>query len=179
VLNGEPHSLARIPLRWMIRECFKVDSGIIFDSHMLKHETGLDIESTFDVPRPLLPETFHLIGPDGTELEGFSLRQIPATIISALGSPFRWTHGKLSQFRLHRPPRVVSSQQRPVSDGEAREEFDDARSPIYDQLKMHTKWKVMEYLPCKSPLYPNSSVSVAMSLYGASRGHKKARHHGG
>jgi hypothetical protein len=30
VLNGTRHSLARIPLRWMIREIFKADVGIIF-----------------------------------------------------------------------------------------------------------------------------------------------------
>ncbi|EJC98191.1 uncharacterized protein FOMMEDRAFT_31962 [Fomitiporia mediterranea MF3/22] len=29
------NSLARIPLRWMIRECFRMDTGIIFDKKML------------------------------------------------------------------------------------------------------------------------------------------------
>ncbi|KAL0959550.1 hypothetical protein HGRIS_011264 [Hohenbuehelia grisea] len=39
--NDTPHSLARIPLRWMIRQCFKTYSGIMFESSGLK-DLGLD-----------------------------------------------------------------------------------------------------------------------------------------
>jgi hypothetical protein len=41
VPNDTPNSLARIPLRWMIRECFKTKSGIMFDAAKLR-EVGLD-----------------------------------------------------------------------------------------------------------------------------------------
>ncbi|KAG6842903.1 hypothetical protein H0H93_002918, partial [Arthromyces matolae] len=41
VANGTPHTLARIPLRWMIRECFKAETGIMFKSEALK-TIGLD-----------------------------------------------------------------------------------------------------------------------------------------
>ena len=57
VQNGTRNSLARIPLRWMVRECFKVDTGIIFDGHMLKHEIGLDVDSISQAPNPLSPQT--------------------------------------------------------------------------------------------------------------------------
>ena len=55
--NDPDHSLARIPLRWMIRECFKAKTGIIFDAHMLKYETGLSIGSgpAFEAPPPVSP----------------------------------------------------------------------------------------------------------------------------
>ena len=55
--NDTRYSLARIPLRWMIRECFKAKTGIIFDAHMLKYETGLNIGAgpAFEAPPPVLP----------------------------------------------------------------------------------------------------------------------------
>ena len=72
--NGERYSLAHIPLRWMIRECFKTKTGIIFDAHMLKYETGLDIGPgpTFEVPPPVLPTSKtppgdRPVGPTGDE----------------------------------------------------------------------------------------------------------------
>ncbi|KAF7347954.1 hypothetical protein MSAN_01747500 [Mycena sanguinolenta] len=42
------HSLARIPLRWMIRECFKANTGIIFDAQQLQ-ELGLDPATLYPV----------------------------------------------------------------------------------------------------------------------------------
>ena len=171
VKNGQRHSLARIPLRWMIRECFKVNTGIVFDAHMLMHEVGLDIDSITKAPEPLLPATLQLARPDSAELQGFSLRKIPVAIISGLGSPFRWVWGKFSNLRRHGSPKVVFTleQERFVSEGEAKEELDDALCPIYDQLNSHIYWKVMEWIPCKlSPCaYVHPFASAAMSSYGA------------
>ena len=72
--NDTRYSLARIPLRWMIRECFKAKTGIIFDAHMLKYETGLSIGPgpAFEVPPPVLPTSKtppgdESIGPTGDE----------------------------------------------------------------------------------------------------------------
>ena len=153
--NGQRHSLARIPLRWMIRECFKLNIGIIFDAHMLKHEVGLDIDSIFSPPPPLSPTTLHLAAPDG-ELVGFSFRRIPTAIISGLTSPFRWVWAKLPHLRSHSSPKVpfTLEQSRFIFEGEAKEELEDALSPIYDQLDKHTYWKIMEWIPCKLPLSP-------------------------
>ncbi|KIM62348.1 hypothetical protein SCLCIDRAFT_1215226 [Scleroderma citrinum Foug A] len=41
VENGTRNTLARIPLRWMIRECFKTNSGVLFHGSMFK-QIGLD-----------------------------------------------------------------------------------------------------------------------------------------
>ena len=152
----------------MIRECFKTNIGIIFDAHMLMHEIGLDIDSIFKAPPPLPPKTLQLAGPSN-ELEGFSLARIPVAVISGLGSPFRWVWAKLPRLRSHTPPKVPFTLERPgfVSEGEAKEELDDALSPIYDQLDKHYYWSVMEWVPCKLPLFPNPSPSAAMSSYGA------------
>ena len=51
VRNGTPHSLARIPLRWMIRECFRMETGIIFDGRLLYEELGLDYTTLYPLVR--------------------------------------------------------------------------------------------------------------------------------
>ncbi|KAF9644019.1 hypothetical protein BDM02DRAFT_3122619 [Thelephora ganbajun] len=141
VPNGERHSLARIPLRWMIRECFKVNTGIIFDTHMLKHEVGLDIDSILEAPQPLPSATLHLAR---HKPEGSFLRDIQVATTPALGSPVRRIWDMLSRA-------VFSQDTRPLeefaSKGESQEELHDALSPIYDQLKEHTGWKVVDWIP--------------------------------
>ncbi|KDQ30789.1 hypothetical protein PLEOSDRAFT_1035733 [Pleurotus ostreatus PC15] len=56
VSNKTKHSLARISLRWMIRECFKTNTGIMFDAERLKN-VGLDPQTLhpFVTPRPPSP----------------------------------------------------------------------------------------------------------------------------
>ncbi|KAI5121318.1 hypothetical protein M0805_003785 [Coniferiporia weirii] len=49
VPNNTRHSLARIPLRWMIRECFKNETGIIFDKDILKASIGIDADTLYPV----------------------------------------------------------------------------------------------------------------------------------
>ncbi|KAK7440576.1 hypothetical protein VKT23_016925 [Stygiomarasmius scandens] len=53
VKNGTKHNLANIPLRWMIRECFKTQTGIVFDYNKLQ-SIGIDIASLHPIiqPRP-------------------------------------------------------------------------------------------------------------------------------
>lgn len=153
VKNGERNSLARIPLRWMIRECFNANSGIIFDAHMLKHEVGLDIENIFKAPKALSPETHHLVKPGSGELKGFTLSRIPIAIFSGLTSPFRWVGVKAKHLLRPKPSDAALSFDLPQFEyeGEAREELKDALSPIYDQLPLHWYWRLMEWIPCECP----------------------------
>jgi len=155
VANDVHHSLARIPLRWMIRECFKLKSGIIFDGCMLKHEVGFDVDSPDSLvkaPSPLAPESHHLDWPGDTGLKGFTLSRVPLAILSGIATPFAWVGKKLSKLRYHKPPETRYKFTTAVSKfqyegSEAREELKDALSPIFDQLDMHWYWKVMEWLP--------------------------------
>ncbi|KIK52337.1 hypothetical protein GYMLUDRAFT_180219 [Collybiopsis luxurians FD-317 M1] len=65
VSNDTKPNLARIPLRWMIRECFKAKTGIMFHSELMK-DVGLDPHTLYpDVkPRPPhLPVTNKYIQP--------------------------------------------------------------------------------------------------------------------
>lgn len=54
VPNDTRHSLARIPLRWMIRECFRTNSGIQFEADKLRAIAGIDPASLYPIvlPRP-------------------------------------------------------------------------------------------------------------------------------
>ncbi len=49
--DSEKHSLARIPLRWMIREVFRTNTGIRFHAELLK-DIGLDPASLWPHPKP-------------------------------------------------------------------------------------------------------------------------------
>ncbi|KAH9854308.1 hypothetical protein C2E23DRAFT_68019 [Lenzites betulinus] len=63
VTDDVPHTLARIPLRWMIRECFKTDTGIRFHGDLLR-AIGLDPAALHphvaDRPPPLAPHSDYL-----------------------------------------------------------------------------------------------------------------------
>ena len=164
MVNGTRHSLARIPLRWMIRECFKLEVGIIFDEHMLKNKVGLDIDSILEAPKRLSPsETDCLAEPDPeTELQGSPFNHI---LVTVLGYPFRWIWQRLPSLLVRESSQAERSRPNFTSRSEAEEELADTLSPVYDQLKKHTYWKIMEWIPCKLSLPPNLSLSVAMSSY--------------
>ncbi|KAI0778879.1 hypothetical protein BD413DRAFT_609432 [Trametes elegans] len=51
VPDEEKHALSRIPLRWMIRECFRTRTGIRFHGELLK-EIGLDPATLWPTPPP-------------------------------------------------------------------------------------------------------------------------------
>jgi hypothetical protein len=177
--NGERNSLARIPLRWMIRECFKVNTGIIFDAHMLKHEVGLDTDSIYKAPKLLSPTTYSP-GSDGTKRKGSFSRRIPGAIDSTSGPSSRiW--GEPSNLPPCRSSQVTFSFEQPrfISRGEAQEELDDALSPIYDQLEKHIYWKVMEWIPCTLLPSRSSPTSATMDSCGAYSNHWETRHRDG
>ena len=192
VANGTPNSLARIPLRWMIRECFKLNIGILFDMYMLEHEVGLDtgpilkalsspeapkVLSSLKPPEALSSENLLLIKPGDTELQGFSFVHIPVAVISTLGSPFRWVWKSLRKLRVHHRAAIPPDQPKPIytSNGEAHEELVDARSPIYDQYKKRNYWKVMDRFPCKLSLSPQLVLVSGNGLIRRLQGYIKSQ----
>jgi hypothetical protein len=54
VENDMPNDLARIPLRWMVRQCFAKKTGILFHSSELK-AIGLDPASLLSLPVTKVP----------------------------------------------------------------------------------------------------------------------------
>ena len=128
--NDTRNALARIPLRWMIRECFKANTGIIFDARALKHEIGLDMgESGPTLKAPDLP-----LHPTQT----LARRETPGIVTRVFDILRRqlWPRG-YPQYPIHwnRTP-----------EGEAQEELNDAVSPDDSPLdKLY--WKGLQKMP--------------------------------
>ncbi|KDQ11570.1 hypothetical protein BOTBODRAFT_177182 [Botryobasidium botryosum FD-172 SS1] len=70
VKNNERHALARIPLRWMIQECFRCNTGILFESDKIE-DIGLPAES-------LWPTVIHPSELEIEELYGTNHRHSPS-----------------------------------------------------------------------------------------------------
>jgi len=147
VPNATRHSLARIPLRWMIRECFRTGTGIIFDAHMLQHEVGMDIDNLYFPPPRLSPKGKEL--KLDTEKRQHGIVNFVKIMWSTATLPATWLATHLRNLVVHSGPTpvFVSPESRFESKGEAVEELEDALCPVYDQLNMHFYWKVMEWLP--------------------------------
>ncbi|KDQ53573.1 hypothetical protein JAAARDRAFT_61279 [Jaapia argillacea MUCL 33604] len=121
VKNGTRHSLARIPLRWMVRECFRAKTGLIFDADLLLRRAGLDMAS--NLPPRLSP------GPsDSLQVISKQPSPCPSNCSAAITSPVKSEWTKL--------PEEV-------------EELNDALSPIYDQLELRRVWWILEMTPIR------------------------------
>ncbi|KAJ2924608.1 hypothetical protein H1R20_g12474, partial [Candolleomyces eurysporus] len=131
VSNKTRHSLARIPLRWMVREIFKAQTGILFITERLT-EIGMDPSTLypFVVPRPdALP-----VGEN--KIRNRPVKEIPIRPHMLLTKKSRPTVADVSK-----PPPVT------MLASEEEEDLMDSLSPIYDQLKVKKAWWFLEIIP--------------------------------
>ncbi|KAJ7210400.1 hypothetical protein GGX14DRAFT_363421, partial [Mycena pura] len=119
IANDTRYSLTRIPLRWMVRECFKADTGIMFDAARL-FELGRD-------PATLHPAAAHTAGRHRAH-RGLCMKR-----------PICRAHGFVPRAALHCEPR-----ERPAPGIEEKKDLYDALAPMYDQLSL--SW-ILEVLP--------------------------------
>jgi len=145
VENNVRNSLARIPLRWMIRECFKADVGILFHPHMFRY-VGMN-------PATLYPRVLKrpVITYDSNKS---SSRKDPSANIFTW---FWWfLHLKWLTDLFHDKPPAAEKEQDPAkifSDfvNEEFEDVNDAISKAGDQLEKPNAsrwlWWIMEYIP--------------------------------
>jgi uncharacterized protein (DUF2235 family) len=128
VPNGTRNSLARIPLRWMIRECFRAKTGIQFHLESFK-SVGLD-------PATLYPFVTPRSEPP---------KPSPSTIaeLRAAAHKAEATEATLTD-EAQASPLAASTFQ-----SEEDEELADAISPIYDRLKLSKSWWILEVLPLR------------------------------
>lgn len=130
VKNGTRNSLARIPLRWMIRQLFKLEIGILFHRNLFA-KIGMDPEMLYPVkPRPP------------------PLYQFPKA-----RSPTGSANSTTKAFVLP-PPEIVADDPAMIvySDGgkfvnEELEDLADVTSPMYDQLRLSRAWWILEVIP--------------------------------
>ncbi|KAF8586209.1 hypothetical protein K439DRAFT_1387499 [Ramaria rubella] len=130
VPNGAPFSLARIPLRWMIRECFKTQTGIMFDAAALR-TIGLN-------PATLYPVV--LAQPPAIAVRGIKLQ----------ASPKKKAQSGIRKWNIESVESV--SELRGVAELwrlEIEAELKDATCPLYDQLMLAPAWWMLEVLPMK------------------------------
>ena len=131
--NKTRNSLARITLRWMIRECFKTNTGIMFDSQALR-SIGLD------------PSTLHPFIKSRPPLLPLGSNRIAKAPNNPI--PVR-LHAHLVKKRAEHPEVVgLSGGVQAAQVGtEEEEELKDALSPAYDQLTIKKAWWALEILP--------------------------------
>jgi hypothetical protein len=122
--NETPHSLARIALRWMIRECFKTETGIMFTSEGLR-SVGLD-------PASLYPQV--LPRPAPSLVSSSHLQHIPSAAKQKEKSLQHYAEGE----------NLVD-----IVKTEEEHELLDAMAPVYDQLDLAWFWWLLEMYPMK------------------------------
>lgn len=148
VKNSTRHTLARISLRWMIRECFKANTGIMFNSQRLR-SVGLDPSALYPFISPRLPplssEKIHTIAPIPQKKSKLhrvlaSCRKlIPRNTGSTFDSITLGTDSlEGSKEKDNEKTRILS---------EEEEDLEDVLSPKYDQLKITPFWWILEVIP--------------------------------
>ncbi|KAF8079272.1 hypothetical protein FPV67DRAFT_1691876 [Lyophyllum atratum] len=119
VRNEIRNSLARIPLRWMVRQCFILKTGILFHKEMFK-AIGMDPDSVYPVVRQRPPPVTALSAPHNKEVKYLDNIGTSRTLVD------------VSDF---------------VSEEE--EDLADALSPLNDMLNIAKSWWILEYIPQK------------------------------
>ena len=122
--NGTRNSLARIPLRWMIRQCFLLNTGILFHREAFKR-VGLDPDTLWPVVRPRRPPV--------------------STFSSAPTSPVHFIIPSVVSTARTLVDEMDDDEFGFVCEEE--EDLADALCPKYDQLKHAPRWWVLEVLP--------------------------------
>lgn len=161
VHNDTRHKLSRIPLRWMIRNAFQCNTGIIFEARALA-ECGLDLHTIYPICRKLPPR------PRG----GPSQEQRRAYHQGTLGH-IKGRSGALQSMgkrRDRQPKPEVGDMDQPEPPSQSRrgsdssdedfaltgtwtseqvEDYFDCFAPINDQLAVAKSWWVLECWPIK------------------------------
>lgn len=162
VRNDVPHSLARIPLRWMIRECFASGSGIQFEADNLR-KIGLDPTTLYDTvkPRPPPLPALDILAVD-----------VKAGRVTCAGC------GQYSDEWLYMPPVDEKQDEPEYFLSEEHADLHDAVCPIFNMLYKKRAWWILEFLPLVHVIqdsdgtnkkviacvYPLSRVKISVQL---------------
>jgi hypothetical protein len=158
VANDERHKLSQIPLRWMIRQCFECDTGIMFYTSMLA-EKGLDVHTLYPVYRQL-PKP--VVGPSPKMMEKYEagtlapirtrsshIKTIPEEKESKKGQTEK-EMGEKFGIKFSKAD-LEEEYTEPEGDWtpEQVEDYFDAMSPLNDQLVEAKGWWILEVWPIK------------------------------
>ncbi|CCO35988.1 putative protein YEL023C [Rhizoctonia solani AG-1 IB] len=134
VPNDTPNDLARIPLRWMVRECILNNTGILFEPSKLR-EIGLNPLTLWPVDRiPSEPKLAGVNEEGFSQHEGRHVAKATSTKIINASSP-------------------GPGLSKPVPDEMVRlgttEDEKDAVQPIHDRLSSNPLWWILELFSSK------------------------------
>ncbi|KAL9108620.1 MAG: hypothetical protein Q9227_006566 [Pyrenula ochraceoflavens] len=135
VANETRHMLSRIPLRWMIRQCFECDTGILFDTAGLAQQ-GLDVHSLWPTYQPQSRPSY---GPPPTLMEKYESRKLP---------PLHWRSLLISAEEDQLDQNEIDAAKSGIL-SESTEDHFDALAPINDQLTQAKGWWILEVWPVK------------------------------
>lgn len=103
--NEVRHKLSRIPLRWMIRQCFECNTGIIFNTAKLAN-TGIDIPSVWPLYKfPTKPTT----GPSPAMVELYYGKALPPIHKRSVALSFRKDLATARRILMNQASRPSSS----------------------------------------------------------------------
>lgn len=149
VANNTPHDLARIPLRWMIRQCFLANTGIRFHTKLLR-KVGIDPHSLYPIvqKRPRALYTSDLVFPgEGPQIPPLQLKADESTPLMVAPAIHNRTESSATAVDELTLERLRDSKLGTLSEEE--EDLADALCPIYDQLSLAKGWWILELLPMK------------------------------
>ncbi|KAI1127249.1 hypothetical protein F5Y10DRAFT_278249 [Nemania abortiva] len=138
VLNESRHMLSRIPLRWMIRQCFDCNTGILFDMARLA-EQGLDVVSLW--PEYLEP-TKPTSGPPPRLMTKYNKKTLAPVQRRSTFLPIG-----PEDYTIDDAPTVDDLNY--ILPAESDEDHFDAMEPPNDQLKIAKSWWILELWPVK------------------------------
>ncbi|GJJ14558.1 hypothetical protein Clacol_008823 [Clathrus columnatus] len=125
--NSSRHNLARIPLRWMIRQCFLTNSGIRFHSDLLR-TVGLDPATIYPEVKERPAALYY--SPNLTAPTANTPTELDSSKENLLSFGYNGIH----------PTQITS---------EEEEDLADALCRIYDQLKDAPYWWILELIPMR------------------------------
>ncbi|KAF5387220.1 hypothetical protein D9757_006835 [Collybiopsis confluens] len=139
VKNETRNSLARIPLRWMIRQCFKTGTGILFHRELLR-KVGLHPDTLWPrvIDRPPLPT------PSTESDPGSTIVSSPTDMTFQNN-----TNNDRHDNHCHLPSGLRHSHFVTDFRHEEDEDVNDALTGLNDMLRITWGWWLLELLPQK------------------------------
>lgn len=160
VENERRHKLAQIPLRWMLRQCFECNTGIIFKIHRLAEE-GLDVHTLWPTyTSPGIPQMEPSLSMQEKHKEGkiapISRR---STVLKAVDEN---DPQSLHELALWKDPHQREMHEHWVP--EQVEDYFDSISEIHDQLIEARGWWILEFWPVAVRVQVNGSEEWVKKL---------------
>ncbi|KXT01627.1 hypothetical protein AC578_8024 [Pseudocercospora eumusae] len=160
VKNEVRHKLSQIPLRWMIRQCFECNTGIIFKTHRLAEE-GIDVHTLWPLYTKL-PNPGELPPPDIAERHKKG-ELGPIERRASVLEPVK----KDEPMGMHHVNLYDDKEKRKLSQNwipEQIEDYFDGISDINDQLKVGKSWWILEFWPVKVRFWKNEEWVKKVTL---------------